>query len=287
METQNEKQSFPNVNQSIRLVIRLILLSILFALPFAIVQILSVKLFDNQTDLFESIATLVAYVIPFVMVCQLGLKRIRKFDNPDFKLRFSLIDIKTSLIIVFMTIALIFVMDPISNLIPMPEFFKEIMENAFKIDVYGFLVVVIAAPIFEEVLYRGIILEGFLKNYTPWKAILWSALLFGASHLNPWQAIPGIGAGILMAWIYWRTKSILPGILIHFTNNLIGFLMIAYTDKEVESFYQYFDSKALYFALFVASLFLLYLGYRMISAKAVVEYKPLANSQEFETTQIQ
>lgn len=287
MDTQNEKQSFPNVNQSIRLVIRLILLSILFAIPFVIVMILSDKLFHNQTEQLESISTLVAYVIPFFIVCQLGLKRIRKFDNPDFKLRFSLIDIKTSLIIVFMTLALIFVMDPISNLIPMPDFFKEIMENAFKIDIYGFLVVVIAAPIFEEVLYRGIILEGFLKNYTPWKAILWSAILFGASHLNPWQAIPGIGAGILMAWIYWRTKSILPGILIHFTNNLIGFLWIAYADKDFESFYQYFDSKALYFALFVASLFLLYLGYKMISAKAIVEFKPLTNSQEFERAQIQ
>ncbi|MBE0655100.1 MAG: CPBP family intramembrane metalloprotease [Bacteroidales bacterium] len=175
-----------------------------------------------------------------------------------------------------MTFAFMVVIDPVGILMPMPDSFKELLGNAIQLNVFGFLVVAIAAPILEEILFRGIILEGFLKNYTPWKAILWSALLFGVSHLNPWQAIPGIGAGILIGWIYWKTRSILPGILIHFTNNLTGFLMMVYASTEDDSLYQYFDNKTLYFALFAASLGIIYLGYKIVSNKPLVAITPIA-----------
>lgn len=278
MNTQNEKQNYPNVKQSIGLILRMILISVIVGIPILIVQMIADKGFDFKNEAVDSLITVITYVIPIAWICIFGLKRIRKFDNPEFKLRFSSIDLKTSLILVIMTMAFIFVIDPIGNLMPMPDFFKELLEDAIPLNVFGFILVAIAAPVFEEILFRGIILEGFLKNYTPWKAILWSALLFGAFHLNPWQAIPAIGVGILIGWIYWRTRSILPGILIHFTNNFIGFLMMVYTDKEIDSLYQYFDNKILYFVLFAASLGIVYLGYKIINKRPLFAIATITSS---------
>ena len=90
-------------------------------------------------------------------------------------------------------------------------------------NISSFLTILIAAPLLEEVFFRGILLEGFLKNYSPAKAITWSALIFGMVHLNPWQAIGATVDGLLIGWLYWRTNSLIPGLIIHMFNNLIGF----------------------------------------------------------------
>jgi membrane protease YdiL (CAAX protease family) len=46
-------------------------------------------------------------------------------------------------------------------------------------------ILVIMAPLTEETLCRGLILNGFLKNYSRRKAMIVSALLFALLHLNP------------------------------------------------------------------------------------------------------
>lgn len=78
---------------------------------------------------------------------------------------------------------------------------------------------VVIAPMTEEILFRGFILRGFQKQYPNIVAILVSAILFGAIHLN-WQQIPGAAIlGILLGWVFLRTGSILPCLLIHGLNN--------------------------------------------------------------------
>ena len=47
----------------------------------------------------------------------------------------------------------------------------------------------IAAPVLEEMLFRGVILRGFLRQYSRTFAILWSAALFGIAHLNLYQFV--------------------------------------------------------------------------------------------------
>ena len=89
----------------------------------------------------------------------------------------------------------------------------------------SFFTMVVAAPIFEELIFRGIILDGLLKKYTPVKAILVSALLFGLVHLNPWQFVTGFILGIFSGWVYYHSRSLLACIIIHATANLTGFFM--------------------------------------------------------------
>ena len=117
-------------------------------------------------------------------------------------------------------------MEPIIEAIPYYQEFQELFvgmlgDNTLLI----FATVAISAPILEEILFRGIILDGFLKNYSPTKAIIWSAIIFGLIHMNPYQFIGATLVGILMGWIYWRTKSLWLCILIHFINNSLGFFL--------------------------------------------------------------
>lgn len=80
---------------------------------------------------------------------------------------------------------------------------------------------VIIAPIFEEVLFRGVLLQPFRK-YGDLFAVIVSGVLFGLFHANliqiPFAAITGILFGILVV----KYNSIWPAIFVHMLNNFIS-----------------------------------------------------------------
>lgn len=84
----------------------------------------------------------------------------------------------------------------------------------------GILNACIFAPVGEEICFRGIILGGLLKTRCrPWLAILVSAIIFASFHGFGANFVTAMLFGILAGWLYWRTGSIIPGIIIHITNN--------------------------------------------------------------------
>jgi len=116
--------------------------------------------------------------------------------------------------------------EPLTMWIPMPEWIKKIFESFTQNGWVSFVSVVIMAPLFEEWLCRKVALGGLIKRgYSPAKAILWSALMFGIIHMNPWQTIPAFLMGILFGWIYWRTRSIWSVVFMHAINNGTAFLL--------------------------------------------------------------
>ena len=107
------------------------------------------------------------------------------------------------------------------------------IDNAETIEVviFGFLMyfqTLITAPIFEELLFRGIILNGLLNKYknSSKKAIIYSAMVFGLVHLNIPQGINAFIGGIILGFIYCYTKSMKLSIFAHFINNLIIFVPV-------------------------------------------------------------
>lgn len=98
-------------------------------------------------------------------------------------------------------------------------------ENIAGGNAFGtFMIAVIAAPVVEEILFRGIALRSVRKFAPAWASILISSVLFGVYHLNIVQAayatLMGIAAGIL----YEKKRNLLFPILVHFANNLITML---------------------------------------------------------------
>jgi membrane protease YdiL (CAAX protease family) len=117
---------------------------------------------------------------------------------------------------------------------PVPEelsdFFLELVSrqgNPFL----QILLLVIVAPITEELFFRGVLLQGFLKRYPFRKAILASAFLFSLTHANPWQFIPTFGLGLYFAWWCARTGSLWPALFGHALHNgLPWMLFLAQTE---------------------------------------------------------
>ncbi|MEO6597874.1 MAG: CPBP family intramembrane glutamic endopeptidase [Planctomycetota bacterium] len=86
----------------------------------------------------------------------------------------------------------------------------------------GFWLVVlgttIAAPIAEEIVFRGY-LQGALLGMLPrWGAIAISAAVFGAVHTWPYALPVGL-LGALFGWLALRHGSLWPAILAHATHN--------------------------------------------------------------------
>jgi membrane protease YdiL (CAAX protease family) len=99
--------------------------------------------------------------------------------------------------------------------------FKRMADNSLA----TVLTTCLIAPLLEELLHRGLILRSFLAQYPRWPAIFGSALLFGIAHLNIYQFLVGVLLGLLTGWLYERTRSVGPGLLLHVAyNSLITWL---------------------------------------------------------------
>ena len=113
---------------------------------------------------------------------------------------------------------------------------------------WGYLAIGVLAPIVEEMVFRGAILRVLLAPLAPskpprgealmspsgddrgagpmvWCAILISALLFGAVHGNVQQFVHATLIGLLLGWMYYRTNSIVPGIVFHWINNTAAYVV--------------------------------------------------------------
>jgi len=88
------------------------------------------------------------------------------------------------------------------------------------------LLIVIAAPVSEEVCFRGMLFGGLRTRLPRLAAALLSALIFGALHaLTGLSAVPPlIFFGFVLALLYEKTGSIVPGILLHMLNNSVALL---------------------------------------------------------------
>lgn len=112
-------------------------------------------------------------------------------------------------------------MSVLERFMDLPDYMEQNFVNLAHNPI-GILVLCIIAPIAEEYLIRGLMMRKMLRwNISPWYAIIGSSIMFGLIHLNPAQ-IPGpIILGIVMAWMCYRTRSLIPGIIIHITNNTL------------------------------------------------------------------
>ena len=82
--------------------------------------------------------------------------------------------------------------------------------------------VVILAPIAEEVFFRGVVFNAFLREGGRWWAFIGSAALFSLIHLSLVSLVPIFLLGLALAWVYDRTGSLLAPMAMHATVNGIS-----------------------------------------------------------------
>jgi membrane protease YdiL (CAAX protease family) len=88
------------------------------------------------------------------------------------------------------------------------------------------LLIVVAAPISEEVCFRGMLFGGLRQRLPRVAAALLASVIFGGLHaLTGVTAVPPLIAfGFVLALLYEKTGSILPGIILHMLNNSVALL---------------------------------------------------------------
>lgn len=93
-----------------------------------------------------------------------------------------------------------------------------------------FIMIVIVAPIVEELLFRGMFLFPGDRLDTTWVRTIISAILFGLIHgpTDVYTAYTYIGMGLMFSYASKRTQSVEAAMVYHFLNNLAGFLVIIY-----------------------------------------------------------
>ena len=106
--------------------------------------------------------------------------------------------------------------------IPMPDFINEAFEELSISPIILILSVAVVAPIYEEIIFRGILLKGMAKKINPTIALVASSLIFALVHMNIPQGINAFLLGMVIGSIYLRTGSIYLSIFAHFVNNFLA-----------------------------------------------------------------
>ncbi|MDR2605822.1 MAG: CPBP family intramembrane metalloprotease [Oscillospiraceae bacterium] len=107
--------------------------------------------------------------------------------------------------------------------IEMPPEFEQAFEALMSAPLWlQYLTVAIIGPIFEELIFRGVVLARSLYWMPKWLAVAVSSVLFGIWHLNAVQLIYAIPLGILMSLLYIRYRNLLLCIAAHIACNALS-----------------------------------------------------------------
>lgn len=107
-----------------------------------------------------------------------------------------------------------------------PPIPRALLESRSRL-VTGGLLATLVAPFGEEAFFRGFVFAGISGRYGRiWGAVV-SAGLFALAHLQPSTYIPVFALGLLLAWLYVRTSSLWPAIIVHSGYNGLVLLLAA------------------------------------------------------------
>lgn len=148
------------------------------------------------------------------------------------KASWSAVPGKTILLSIPFIVAAMFTFNIASEFVELPNLMEDTFMGMSR-NVFGILAIAVMAPLVEELLFRGAIEGHFLQTgKTPRMAIFLSALIFGIIHINPAQVPFAFCIGAVFGWLYYRTGSVIPGMIGHFLNNSIATVLMATSTKE-------------------------------------------------------
>jgi membrane protease YdiL (CAAX protease family) len=88
-------------------------------------------------------------------------------------------------------------------------------------------VVVVGAPLIEELFFRGLLLRSLGARFGPAWAVAGSAVAFGLAHYEPLQFLGLAAFGVVLAVLAWRTGRLGPSLVAHAVFNLATMVVLA------------------------------------------------------------
>lgn len=99
------------------------------------------------------------------------------------------------------------------------------------------LCMAVAPAVCEELFFRGYLFAAFRRRLNAWQTVLLTSVLFGLFHvvtsaaLAPERFLPSAFLGLCLGAIAWKTRSVLPGMLLHVLHNGLLLSMAYYRDE--------------------------------------------------------
>ncbi len=85
---------------------------------------------------------------------------------------------------------------------------------------------VFIAPVVEEVLFRGFVFNAFLRYFPVGTAVIASGIIFGLAHVDSTAFFPLACGGMVLAFVYYRTGSLVSSMLTHGTFNAVNVVLV-------------------------------------------------------------
>ncbi|MCC7543101.1 CPBP family intramembrane metalloprotease [bacterium] len=188
------------------------------------------RLFIRDDPFASLMQYLLALVVELAII--LGIMCWRKLKPTDLGLtsfRWHWVFIVIGLYILQITLvivafAIIEVISPSVNLDQKQEILS--FGQAHWAVVASFVAAVAIAPVVEEIIFRGIIFKALQSSFPTWFAVIVSAAGFGWLHGQINVGIYTFLLGLLLTWLYMRSRSLYPGIILHVLNNAVAFWFI-------------------------------------------------------------
>ena len=125
--------------------------------------------------------------------------------------------------------------------------------NVYGRGVWALVTLVVMAPLFEETLFRGVILESARARYGTLAAWAISSLVFGLAHLHPALVVNAFVLGLVLGYIYIRTDSLWSTVILHAVNNALAYLMLVAGWQDV-MLIRLIGNRSLYIAVYCVAL---------------------------------
>lgn len=171
--------------------------------------------------------TFIYYLIQMLPAIAFVLWRRYKAGR-DSGLHFGLRRLNMPMILwgVLLVVASGVVLEPLLAMFP-TEAYENVMQT-IGFGGWAIMSTVVAAPILEEVLFRGLVFESVGERFGRGMGLLVSALLFGLIHGVPVQMVNAFVVGLILGYIYLRTRSLISVIIIHAVNNAIAYATMVF-----------------------------------------------------------
>jgi membrane protease YdiL (CAAX protease family) len=205
----------------------------------------------------------IGYLGQFVLTIAYTVFLVRKRTGKlGHVMHFSLRGFDPAVILwgLILMLALSVVIEPVINLFP-AEWYDWVGDR-LKQGGWMMATAVVVAPICEEVLFRGLIQGSLVRKRGPWVGIPIASALFGIIHIVPQQVVAGFLLGMVIGFVYYKTRSLLAAIVLHLINNALSAFLTLFEPDEGPSptLRQMIGNQTVYWVIFAVSALLVILS---------------------------
>lgn len=202
---------------------------------------------DEAAQIAASHFNAVAYFVSMSLtLAGLLFYRARR-GGPRIVARFSRRGLNPALLVwgILFMVATSVVLEPLLGLLPpVPEVYGR---GAWTV-----ATLVVMAPLFEEVLFRGVILESTRMRYGVIAAWLLSSVVFALVHVHPTVAVNAFFMGLILGFIYIASDSLWASIILHAVNNGIAYVVLT-AGYGMATIAQLVDNRTVYLLIYAAA----------------------------------